>query len=342
MPPIQVKPTSRGATNRTWLEWTCPWPGHKTNLSKSNGTTSARQNKWLRVSDDLQSLFPFDTHLNETDYAHCNDHLSSAAYFSQSALVIPVNHPLKNIVEFALVNSTVQKSTTLTSTTQKILQNLYQCLGNEPLSQDKLQYAPRWLLDEAVEKQKNSYAERKAYVSISICFLPLNSSLISSHHFFVFKHDRERKQLEMKCSLVTHGNKNKQKHDLGSDSSMKQFPTRILLLSLATLFHFTLAALDVEYTYRKTGKLNMGINMKPLRGWTKSVDEVSKLLDWAHGLVESGRLWQICVDNWLSAQGLLDVSVVSQFSLLWSRRKLTLILAKFVDDMIIPETPEAI
>lgn len=56
--------------------------------------------------------------------------------------------------------------------------------------------------------------------------------------------------------------------------------------------------------------------MRPLVGWTKYIDEVSKILTLAYVLVESGLLREICVENYLFEQRFVDFDGVSQFFLL--------------------------
>ena len=231
----------------------------------------------------------------------------------------------------------------LTSLRQEESTRIQQLIGDSPVTESKLQLAPRWLLDQAIVTEKANYMERGAYQPISIREVPRNSNIISSHHFFQVKRDGEASKLKFKCRLVPHGNRDVDKQSLRSDSSTAQFPCTRVLLSLAVLFHFDLASLEIATAYLQAGTLkrDIYIYMRPPRDWTTYIDEVWKLLKPAYGLVESGRLWQLCIEEWTNTYGFETIPGLPQLFVLRrasQQRAVSLIAAKVVDDILLAGT----
>ena len=240
---------------------------------------------------------------------------------------------LKDIGETRLAGAK-DFNVTLSSLNQEELTRIRDLLGDSPVTESKLQFAPRWLLDESIAKEKVNYVERGAYQPVFIRDVPRNSNIISSHHFFQVKRDGEASKLKLKCRLVPHGNRDAEKQSLRSDSSTAQFPCIRVLLSLSVLFHFELASLDMAAAYLQAGMLEREIYMRPPRGWTKYIDEVWKLLNPAYGLVESGRLWQLCIEELMTVYGFETIPGLPQLFILRQasqRTTVTLIAAKVVD-----------
>lgn len=157
----------------------------------------------------------------------------------------PSNCLSKYICDYALLKTLLLEATQLKYAKQAILRDLHQCLGNEPLTEHKLQYSPRWF-DDAIEKEQACYQEQNASQPVPIYSLTPSANLILSHYVFVTKHEGECNALKLKCRLVSQGNKNNGKHDLHSYSSISQFRTIRLPLAVAMLFQFSLASLDVD------------------------------------------------------------------------------------------------
>ena len=234
--------------------------------------------------------------------------------------------------------------TSLESIEQELLQRMRQVVGDQPISESKLQFAPRWILDKAISKEKANYKEKNAYIPMSIRSLPRRSNIISSHHFFHIKTDGKEGKLKLKCRLVPHGNRDAEKESVRTDSSTARFACIRLLLSLATILHFTIASLDISAAYLQAGALGRDIYMRPPKGWTAFIDEIWKLVKPAYGLVESGRLWQLCIEKWFAEYGLEIVPGMPQLFIFRcnTSRRILLLVAKVVDDLLLAGTDNAL
>ena len=89
---------------------------------------------------------------------------------------------LKDIGETRLAGAK-DFNATLSSLKQEELTSIGDLLGDSPVTESKLQFAPRWLLNESIAKEKANYVDRGAYQPVSITNVPGNSIIISSHHF---------------------------------------------------------------------------------------------------------------------------------------------------------------
>ena len=180
---------------------------------------------------------------------------------------------------------------------QEILRKIRDVVGYEPVSEARLQFAPSWLIQKAIDAELNNYKSKGAYTTVHKRGVPRDANLISSHHFFQIKTDGSPEKLKLKCRLVPHGNRDAEKESLRTDSSTAQFPVIRLVLSLATILRFAVSTIDITGAYLQAGEIKREIYMRPPRGWTASPGELWKLEKPAYGLVDSGRIWRLCVED---------------------------------------------
>lgn len=86
---------------------------------------------------------------------------------------------VKDIVPGALVSppSLLQL---FESTRQDLLRKMKGKIGEGTVTESTLPFAPRWMLDDAIQMEKDNYREKEAYVPVSIRNVPRNSNVISS------------------------------------------------------------------------------------------------------------------------------------------------------------------
>lgn len=111
--------------------------------------------------------------------------------------------------------------------------------------------------------------------------------------------DGEARKLKLKSRLVPRGKRDKDKYEVRVDSSIAQFAVFRLVSSLAVVFNFRTASLDIKSAYLNAGSLERDIYVRPLKSWTPSRQTVLKFLKPTYGKTELDRLWQLVVEWWL-------------------------------------------
>ena len=229
----------------------------------------------------------------------------------------------------------------LKSSEQKVLEGIKSVIGDRTASESQLQFAPQWILQKAIDKELSEY--RRNVEEIDIRTLPRDANIISSHHFFQIKHDGQEGSLKLKCRLVPHGNRDKDKDSIRSDSSTAQFHIIRIVLSIAAILSLKLATIDIKSAYLQGEDLPRDIYIRPPKGWGSRPKMVWKLLKPAYGLRESGRIWQLTVERWMQSRDLFQVPGLQQ---LFIRRDdqgcISLAIAKVVDDFLIAGSNSAI
>ena len=155
------------------------------------------------------------------------------------------------------VNSPTCTAAQLESDEPKILEQIKKVIGDNTVSQRKLNPAPQWIIDKAVAKEKDNYDG--CFEEVKIKNLPKDANLITSHHFFQVKSDGTKGNLKLKFRIVPHGNKDKYKDEVHKDSATAQFPIIRLVLSIAAFLGFTLPSIDIKGAYIQGGSLGRHI-----------------------------------------------------------------------------------
>lgn len=106
----------------------------------------------------------------------------------------------------------------------------------------------------AIENEKNNY--KGVYQGMDSKNVPRTANIISSHDFFEVKNTTESGNLKLKCRLVPHGNRDRDKESIRKDSSTAQFPVIPLLLSIAVILGLTIVSLDIKKAYLQAEKLS--------------------------------------------------------------------------------------
>ena len=208
-------------------------------------------------------------------------------------------------------------------------------IGYKPVSEFRLQFAPRWLLDKAIETEKQNYFSEGAYEEVKLNTLPRNANIISSQHFFQIKTDGAADKLKLKCRMTPHGNKDDDKDTVRRDSRKAQFPIIRTFICVCILLDFSFATLDIKSAYLQAGKFPRTIFVRPPKGWAEP-GIVWRILKPAYGLVESGRLWQLAIERWFNRQDIFEVDGLPQLFVKHDAEgKIELLIAKVVDDLLI-------
>ena len=117
--------------------------------------------------------------------------------------------PQKDIDGTALM-SPPQLPHSLQSSEQLVLHEMKGVVGDGPVSEFKLQFAPRWIIDKAIADEKSNYHDAGAYRELHFRQTPKGTNVITSHHFFQIKNHAEEGRLRLKCRLVPYGNRDRE------------------------------------------------------------------------------------------------------------------------------------
>lgn len=147
------------------------------------------------------------------------------------------------------------------SSRQYELETIYEDIKHTQVTRDKLQYAPSWLLDEALRKEyEEKWRDNVAIVEDTE--VSRSSNIISSHVVYKLKIDDDDRK-KMKARICPHGNRDAEKDDIRSDSTNAQFDMIRLLLFLAIIFSFRIGGLDVKGAYMKSGDITRLLFVRP-------------------------------------------------------------------------------
>ena len=231
----------------------------------------------------------------------------------------------------------------LASSKQKVLQQIQSVVGNKPTSKFKIQFVPQWIVDQAIAEEKENYDRAEAYKEVSYGKLPRNANVISSHHFFQVKTDGEGGKLKIICRLVPHGNRDRDNEFVRKDSATAQFPIIRIVISLAAIMSFSIASIGINGAYLQAGQCPRDIYVKPPKGWASNARTVWKILKLAYGIVESGRLWQLVAEEWMSTQGFVQFPGLLQLFVTYNPNgSINLLIEKVVDDFLVVGVPPLI
>ena len=144
-------------------------------------------------------------------------------------------------------------------------------------------------LSEAFAKELQSWKDQKVYEAIPISSIPRGSNIVSSHVVYRWK-DRNTPRERLKARIVPHGNRDRDREHLRSDSpSMKPEVLRVLC-SYAVDMGFDLRAIDIKTAFLRTGQLDREVFVRPPPEATDR-QNYWKLLKPAYGLVDGPIRW---------------------------------------------------
>lgn len=143
----------------------------------------------------------------------------------------------------------------LESQEQKLIEELRRTFGDNQITESRIQYEPRWIVEKAIQKKKENYAENKAYKEVNARRLPRDANLIILHCFSQIKTDRESNKLKLKCLFVPYANKDTENNDFRKDFSSAQFPVNRVVFSATPILQLILAKIDIFGPYLQSGSL---------------------------------------------------------------------------------------
>lgn len=222
----------------------------------------------------------------------------------------------------------------LRSQAQQVLEQVYDTVGGEQLTRRRMECAPTWILDQAMRKEIEDNWEG-AIERIPEKDVPRHANVISSH--IIYKVKQEEGHKRMKARLCPHGNRDKLRGHIRKDSATARFNIIRIILSLATLFDFSIACADIKGAYLHSGPITRQLYVRPPKELDEDRGILWRLIKMPYGISEAGRQWAKAFESWLlNEAGFERISGISQlFIMKTNKGHIKLIMAKIVDDLLI-------
>ena len=172
--------------------------------------------------------------------------------------------------------------------------------------------------------------------------IPRGANIISSHHLFQVKTGGEEDKLRLKCRMVPHGDRDRDKESVRKASAIAQFPVIRLVLSIAAVLNMVIATIEIKGAYLQGGYFSRDIYFRPPKCWAVH-GVLWRLLKPAYGIVESGRLWQLTIESWMSGQGIVPIPGMPQLFMKFGDGGIVpLSICKVVDDFLVVGSPREV
>ena len=177
---------------------------------------------------------------------------------------------------------------------------------------------------------------KDAYTEVLDRNISRNANVISSHVVYKLKTD-EIGTRRLKARIVPHGNHDDEKDFVRKDSSNAPLFVVRILLSLVTFLGFRIATADIKGAFLQSGPIKRDIYVRPPREWPSPRGLLWKLLELPYGIADTGRQWQMVVEDWMLSQaGMQRVLGLSQlFAKRDSNDNISLLIAKATDDFLL-------
>lgn len=230
-------------------------------------------------------------------------------------------------------NSLQVCNTSLESSEQVVLKSFIKVFGHKDFMKFQAQGLPTFPTVNAYAREESVFKKNVKLVPISK--VPKTAHNKTSHVIYKVKINDDT-FYKMKARIAPHGNKDREKAKLKTDSSTCP-PTGIrILLSLATLFQWCLAKIDFESAFLQTGRAKRDVYVVPPRE-SNHKNFLWLLLTASYGLVNANAKWQEQSDELLlSSLGFTQLVYVPQLFYKCDSSGLTILAAvKIVDDVLI-------
>ena len=188
---------------------------------------------------------------------------------------------------------------------------------------------PTHVTQNAYSVEEYQFVKNSSQIHVSE--VPDTANVISSHVLYKIKQLDDGSRL-CKARISPHGNKDRERKDLKTDSaSCPPLGIRIVL-STCLIFHWYLAKIDIKAAFLQSGAVDRDVYVKPPRECTQ------KAFYWllhvaTYGLVNTNSKWRWHSDNTFLDLGLKSVVHIPQLFYLRKDGNLQLIIAKVTDDI---------
>ena len=224
----------------------------------------------------------------------------------------------------------------LSSHEQTALKEYMRRFGSKEFLLHQAEGLSSWVTQNAYDAEQSKFLQSVRRVHIS--HVPRNANIIRSHVLYKVK-SLDDNSLLMKARIAPHGNEDRERYNLRTDSeSCSPLGIRVLQ-SIAVIKKWFLTKVDILSAFLQSGPAERDVYVVPPREcsdrWFYWL-----LLTAAYGLVNANVKWQKHCDNTFNRLGLSSVKYIPQLFYLRGSDGLKLVVLKVVDDMLIAGSEE--
>ena len=197
----------------------------------------------------------------------------------------------------------------LSSESDSAIKLYHSAFGFREFTASQAQGLPSFVLDNAYSEQEKKYLEHAKKIHVSK--IPKKSNIITSHTLYKVKSNDEGK-LYIKARIVPHGNRDKMKHVLKTDSSSCSPIGLRIVCSIASIMSWPLSKVDFDSAFLQSGASMRDVYVCPPKECNSRMKYYWLLLSASYGLVNANSKWQTASDDCLYEFGLEQLSYVPQ------------------------------
>ena len=228
-------------------------------------------------------------------------------------------------------NIEVSPCSELSRTEKESVEMFYKVFEHKEFSLTAAQGLPSHTTENAYKKEENKFMRTVRLVPTSQ--VPKDANIITSHVIYKVKSSDEG-DYYLKARIAPHGNKDRERTGLKTDSATCPPVGIRIACSIATMFKWHLAKIDFESAFNNSGDAIPDVYVRPPRESKYRYRYLWLLLAASYGLVNANAKWQEAIDNFLSGVGFNQLVYVPQLFFKKKGDDISVIAVKIVDDIL--------
>lgn len=212
-----------------------------------------------------------------------------------------------------------------------VLQSMMDTIDQKPFMFHHAQVFPQYVILNAYQPEKLEF--KKVFKCVPVVDIPSDANIISSHIVYKSKVEDEE-SLRLKARIEPHGNKDSQRLEMKSDSSMCSPVGIRVVLTIAAIRRWNFVKADVKAACLQTGEAKRDVYVCPPREICDR-HHYWLLLATTYGLVNTNANFQYQWDELFLDLGLRHLAAIPQLFYSVKNGSVVLIVIKIVDDLLI-------
>eukprot|EP00171_Calliarthron_tuberculosum_P001315 IDg1315t1 len=206
----------------------------------------------------------------------------------------------------------------------------YEMFGNKEFLSHHSEGLPTYAIQNAYVNEEQNFM--KTVRAVHVTDVPLNANIITSHVIYNVKTNDDNTK-KMKARIAPHGNKDKEKTNLKTDSATCPPIGIRILISIAVINKWSLAKIDFKSAFLQSGNAMRDVYVVPPRE-CNTRSHYWLLLTATYGLVNANSKWQEISDELLRSIGYKQLVYVPQVFYIYESNELKAAAVKVVDDVL--------